>query len=105
MWLTQDFFGSQILHTWFVDSGDSWVILVVNQLIWQEREYIDHYKFVNHFGSVARQYGYNLQICQPSQKKPVAAYFCDWETAPLNCHIEIDSRFGQSLFSLPKKFQ
>ena len=104
LWLTQDFFGYELLETWFVNPDDTWVILVVNQLNWQKQEYMDIYKFINHFGSVAREYGYNLQICQASQKKPLAAYFCDFETAPLNCHVEIQSRFGRSLFSLPKKF-
>jgi len=37
-------------------------------------------------------------------EKKIAAYFCDFETAPLNCHVEIQSRFGKSLFDLPKKF-
>jgi len=104
LWLTQDFFGAELLETWFVNSDDTWVILVVNQLTWQRQEYMDIYKFINHFGSVAREYGYNLQICQLSQKKPLAAYFCDFETTPLNCHVEIQSRFGRSLFDLPKKF-
>ncbi len=104
LWLTQNFFNSELLYTWFVNPDDTWVILVVNQLNWQKQEYMERYKFINHFGTVARQYGYNLQICQPSQKKPVAAYFCEFETAPLNCHVEIESRFGRSLFSLPKNF-
>ncbi len=104
LWLTQDFFGRELLETWFVNPADTWVILVVNQLTWQRQEYMDIYKFINHFGSVAREYGYNLQICQPSQKKPLAAYFCDFETAPLNCHVEIQSRFGRSFFNIPKEF-
>ncbi|OZH51776.1 hypothetical protein AFK68_28655 [Hydrocoleum sp. CS-953] len=104
LWLTKDFFGSELLETWFVNPDDTWVILVVNQLTWQKQEYMDIYKFINHFGSVAREYGYNLQICQLSQKKPIAAYFCDFETAPLKCNVEIQSRFGRSLFSLPKEF-
>jgi hypothetical protein len=104
LWLTTDLFGSEFLEAWFVNPDDKWVILVVNQLTWEKQEYIDIYKFINHFGSVAREYDYNLQICQPREKKPIAAYFCDFETAPLNCHVEIQSKFGKSLFDLPKKF-
>ncbi|MEB3339997.1 hypothetical protein [Okeania sp.] len=104
LWLTKDFFGVELLETWFINPDDTWVILVVNQLTWEKQEYIDIYKFINHFGSVAREYGYNLQICQPAQKKPVAAYFCDFETAPLNCNLKIQSRFGKTLFNPPKKF-
>ncbi|MGK7922343.1 MAG: hypothetical protein AB4080_20290 [Trichodesmium sp.] len=104
LWLTKDFFGAELLETWFVNPDNTWVILVVNQLNWQNQEYMDRYKFINHFGTVARQYGYNLQICQPLQKKPLAAYFCDFETAPLDCNVEIESRFGRSLFNLPKNF-
>ncbi|MDY7003733.1 MAG: hypothetical protein SWX82_07155 [Cyanobacteriota bacterium] len=104
LWLTQDFFGEELIYTWFVDSDDIWVILVVRKLIWDRKGYLERYKFINHFGNVARQYGYNLQVCEPRNKKPIAAYFCDFETAPLNCNVEIDYRFGRSLFRLPKDF-
>ncbi|MCL2930567.1 MAG: hypothetical protein O4861_21790 [Trichodesmium sp. St16_bin4-tuft] len=103
-WLTKDFFGAKLLETWFVNPDDTWVILVVNQLTWEKQEYMDIYKFINHFGRIAREYGYNLQICQPLQKKPIAAYFCEFQTAPLNCYVEIQSRFGSSLFDRHKKF-
>ena len=104
LWLTKDLFGAELLKTWFVNSNDKWVILVVNKLTWEKQKYIDIYKFMNHFGRTAREYGYKLQICQPYQKKPIAAYFCDFETTPLNCYVEIRSRFGRSLFDIPKKF-
>ncbi|WP_202222244.1 hypothetical protein [Okeania sp. KiyG1] len=105
LWLTQDFFGEELIYTWFVDSDDNWVILVVRKLNWDNQGYLERYKFINHFGNVARQYGYNLQVCEPRNKKPIAAYFCNFETAPLNCNVEIDYRFGRSLFSLPKDFE
>ena len=87
IWLTKNFFSKELLETWFINPDDTWIILVVNQLTWQKQEYMDIYKFINHFGSVAREYGYNLQICQPPQKKPIAAYFCDFEITPLNCNV------------------
>ncbi|NET24105.1 hypothetical protein [Okeania sp. SIO1I7] len=104
LWLTQDYFGEELIYTWFVDPDDTSVILVVRKLIWDKKGYLERYKFINHFGNVARQYGYNLQVCEPRNKKPIAAYFCDFENAPLNCNVEIDYRFGRSLFSSPKDF-
>ena len=63
LWLTKDFFGSEFLEAWFVNPDDKWVILIVNQLTWEKQEYINIYKFINHFGSVDREYDYNLQTC------------------------------------------
>lgn len=104
LWLADNFFGEEILNTWFVNSDDTWVILIVNSLIWRRQDYLAHYQFVNHFGTVARQYGYNLKVCQILRKKPIAAYICDFETAPLNCRIELESRFGSSFLTPLKKF-
>ena len=44
LWLTKDLFGAELLKTWFVNSNDKWVILVVNKLTWEKQEYIDIYK-------------------------------------------------------------
>ena len=104
LWLTDNFFGEKLLNTWFVHSNDAWVILIVNPLIWRQQDYLAHYKFVNHFGTVARQYGYHLQLCQIQQKKPIAAYICDFETAPLNCQVELESRFGSGFLNKQKNF-
>ncbi|MDJ0554427.1 MAG: hypothetical protein QNJ68_08320 [Microcoleaceae cyanobacterium MO_207.B10] len=104
LWLADNLFGKELLQTWFVNYNDTWVILMVNPLIWKQKDYLAHYKLVNNFGIVARQYGYNLQVCNIIQKQPIAAYICDFETVPLNCQVQIESLYGTSFFTPLKIF-
>ncbi len=90
----------QILETWFIETSktqieadlyvNNLVTLVVNQVNWRREKYMGQYVFLIRFGSVTREYGYNLRVC--NRKGDLLAYYvCDFNTAPLDCKIDIIS--------------
>ncbi len=90
LWLAEEIFGDNVLNKWFVDASETWVILMVNNLIWKEMDYIDRYQFVQKFGRVSREYGYNTLICNFIQEQGRAAYFCDFDAEKLVCNLELE---------------
>ncbi|MDY6804174.1 MAG: hypothetical protein SXA11_10260 [Cyanobacteriota bacterium] len=90
LWLAEEIFGGNVLNKWFVEPSETWVILMVNHLIWKEMDYFDRYQFVHKFGRVSRQYGYNTLVCNFIQEEGQAAYFCDFDADKLVCNLELD---------------
>ena len=90
LWLAEEIYGEYVLSKWFVDASQTWVILIVNQLVWKEMDYIDRYQFVSKFGAVSRQYGYNTVVCNLLEEKGKAAYFCNFDADELVCHLKLD---------------
>ncbi|MEG5032907.1 hypothetical protein [Microcoleus sp. AT3-D2] len=88
LWLAQELFGGKLLDRWFVDPGNTWVILIVNRQLWSLLDYIERYQFVNHFGTVARDYGYNVRVCN-RQGTALAVYSC--KDDGLSCRIDLES--------------
>ncbi|HLO49760.1 MAG TPA: hypothetical protein VK211_15195 [Kamptonema sp.] len=109
LWLTKEQFGGKLLDQWFVESGNNWVILIVNRQIWSLLDYLERYQFVNQFGTAARDYGYNIRVCNP-QGEALAIYSCNFpadKTNPstqLNCKLELDSLSNTGLRGKPKRF-
>jgi len=99
LWLTKSQFGGKLLDQWFVESDNNWVVLIVNRQIWSLLDYLDRYQFINHFGTVARNYGYNIRVCN-SQGEVLAVYSCKFSATennpsiPLSCKLELDSLFN-----------
>lgn len=92
---------NQLLETWFVENQDfvqlsptltvnNLVTLVVNRQTWQAERYIGQYVFMNRFGTTAREYGYNLRVCN-NQGSFLGYYVCDFQTDPLNCQVMLRS--------------
>ncbi len=90
LWLAAEIFGENILNKWFVDPSETWVILMVNNYFWKEMDYIDRYQFVEKFGRVSRQYGYNTLVCNFIQEEGQAAYFCNLDNDKLVCNLKLD---------------
>lgn len=91
LWFVAELFGGDILNKWFVDPEDeTLVILIVNHLVWRQMDYLDRYQFVNKFATVAREYGYNTQVCNVISDRPQGAYFCHFDANPLICDLELD---------------
>ena len=100
LWLAKELYGGKLLKTWYIENTsvqispnlylDSPVTLIVNRESWNEERYLGQYAFVNHFGNVTRDYGYNLRVCN-LQGDLLAYYICDYSTSPLECEVQIRS--------------
>jgi hypothetical protein len=101
LWLAQKQFGGKLLDRWFVDSSDTWVILIVNRQLWSLLDYMERYQFVNRFGTVASEYGYNLRVCN-RQGTALAVYSCKGDR--LNCKIDLESLSNPGLRGRLKRF-
>ena len=60
--------------------------LIVNRQIWSLLDYVERYKFVNNFGNVARDYGYNVRVFN-YQQELLATYTCDFKVQPRLCSM------------------
>ena len=97
LWWSAQQFGDKLLDTWLAYPEARRVDLVVNRQEWSLSDYLDRYQFVNYFGRVARDDGYNLRVFVRQQPQvPIAAYTCDFNAEPVACALEIDAQ-GSSL--------
>jgi hypothetical protein len=101
LWQAQKEFGGKLLDRWFVDSSDTWVVVIVNRQLWSLLDYMERYQFVNRFGTVANEYGYNLRVCN-RQGNAVATYVCDRDR--LSCQIDLESLSNRGFRGKPKLF-
>ncbi|MGB3536125.1 MAG: hypothetical protein WBA13_21735 [Microcoleaceae cyanobacterium] len=91
----------QLLTTWFTQNKiwpqsstnfvrDQLVTLVVNRQKWQAERYVGQYVFMNRFGTTAREYGYNLRVCN-EKGESLGYYYCELEKTPIDCNISLRS--------------
>ena len=99
LWWAKEQFGGKLLDNWLIyPTGGTTapqIDLVVNQQIWTLLDYLERYEFINHFGTVARDYGYNLRVVN-HQKELLATYTCDFSTNPQMCTINNLEAIGQA---------
>ncbi|HBK97285.1 MAG TPA: hypothetical protein DD001_08075 [Microcoleaceae bacterium UBA10368] len=88
LWRAQKEFGGKLLDRWFVDPSDTWVVLIVNRQLWSLLDYMERYQFVNRFGNIANEYGYNMRVCN-RQGNALAVYSCN--ASRLSCRIDLES--------------
>jgi len=101
LWLAEKLFGGKLLDRWFVDRSNTWVIIIVNRQLWSLLDYIERYQFVNRFGTVSREYGYNLRVCN-RQGTALAVYSCKGDR--LSCKIDLESLSNPGLRGKLKGF-
>lgn len=94
LWWAKEQFGSDLLNSWLAypapGTNPARIDLLVNRQNWSALDYIQRYEFINHFGTVARDYGYNLRVFN-EQKELLASYTCDFSTNPSQCSIQLDA--------------
>jgi hypothetical protein len=97
-WAKEQFdpFSGKLLSNWIAYPKESRVDLVVNRQLWTLLDYMQRYSFVNQFGSVAREYNYNIRVFNPQQTL-LAAYTCNFGTAQPACVIWVESSEQDSL--------
>jgi hypothetical protein len=94
-------FGNKFIINWIADQDKKQVDVVVNRQLWTILDYIGRYRFVNKFGTVARDYKYDVRIFN-QQGAPLATYNCNYSTNPANCQIKRCEAFGQDSLGIPR---
>lgn len=94
LWWASEQFGGNLLDSWLAYPSDSKynprIDLIVNRQNWSLSDYIQRYEFVNHFGSVASDYGYNVRVFNV-QKELLATYTCDFSVTPRLCNMQVQA--------------
>jgi len=91
-WAVEQFdpLDGKLVTYWEADSSTKIINLVVNNRFWQTLDYLDQYSLVNQFGSIAREYNYNLSLIT-QQQDCLATYTCNLEVTPPNCKINFNT--------------
>lgn len=94
LWWAKEQFGGKLLDNWLAYPASGTIAgridLVVNRENWSLLNYLERYEFVNHFGTVARDYGYNVRVFN-YQKELLATYTCNFSTNPRLCNIQVEA--------------
>lgn len=74
-WAAEQFdpFGGNLVENWLTYPHKQQINLIVDWQLWTLLDYFGRYRFVNQFGTVARKYGYSLNIF--NQKKQCLATY------------------------------
>ncbi|MEC4804298.1 MAG: hypothetical protein SAJ12_14655 [Jaaginema sp. PMC 1079.18] len=88
-WAAAQFSPNKMIDNWSAHLVERNIKLVVNRQLWSSLNYIGHYSFIHHFGTVARDYGYDLYLFD-RQENCLASYTCDRDTTSVSCDIEFD---------------
>ena len=102
LWWANEQFGGKLLDNWCAYPDQRRVDLVVNRQIWSLLTYLERYEFVSHFGTVARDFNYNLRVFN-QQKTLLATYTCDYSIIPVRCNLWIDSPIRAAFQRLPNQ--
>jgi len=81
--------GKLVTH-WEADVKTKVINLVVDNRFWQTLDYLDQYSLVNQFGTIARDYNYNL-ILISKQEDCLATYTCHFKVTPAQCKISFNT--------------
>jgi hypothetical protein len=101
LWWAKEQFAGKLVSNWLAYPQERRVDLVVNRQLWTLLDYMDRYRFINEFGTVARDYGYNIRVFNPQNPTtPLAAYTCNFSTSPHSCEIWFPSSSEDS-FRVP----
>ena len=105
-WATEQFdpFGGRLVENWLTDVKVKQVNLVVNWQLWTLLDYLGRYRFVNQFGTVARKYGYNLNIFN-QKEQCLATYKYNNISTPPKWEINLEQLGKNSLQIEPTDFK
>lgn len=97
-WAKEQFdpFGGKLISNWLTDTKIKQIDLTVNWQLWTLLDYLGRYRFINQFGTVARQHGYSLHIYN-QQQKCLALYEYNDAVNPPKWEIKIEGVAEDSL--------
>jgi hypothetical protein len=89
-WASEQLLGDRqtLVEDWFILPNEKRIELIVNRFQWSQLDSLEQYRIVNHFGSVARDAGYQLRIFN-RLPKCLAIYACETEADALQCEIDM----------------
>ncbi|HBB34541.1 MAG TPA: hypothetical protein DDZ80_25340 [Cyanobacteria bacterium UBA8803] len=95
-WAEEQFneFGGKLLTNWIAYQDEKRVDLVVNRQPWTLLNYLERYRFVNRFGTVGRDYQYNVRVFN-DRAAMLATYTCNYSKAQPDCELLIFDSLGQ----------
>ncbi len=104
-WAAEQFdpFGGRLVENWLADAQVQQINLVVNWQLWTLLDYLGRYRFVNQFGTVARKYGYSLNIFNQKQQC-LATYKYNNLSNPPKWEINLDQLGKNSLQVEPSNY-
>ncbi len=85
-----DLFDGRLVTNWIADTEKQNIDIIVNRQLWSTLNYLERYRFVNKFGTVARENQYNLRIFN-QQQKCLVTYLCDFQITPFQCKMTFES--------------
>ena len=96
-WAQEQFneFGGKLLTNWIAYQDEKRVDLVVSRQPWTLLDYLERYRFVNRFGTVARDYKYNVRIFN-DRAVILATYTCNYSQDEPDCELLIFDSLGQN---------
>ena len=96
-WAREQFneIGGKLLTNWIAYQDQKRVDLVVSRQPWTLLDYLDRYRFVNRFGTVARDYQYNVRVFN-DQAALLATYTCNYTQDEPVCELLFSNSSGQN---------
>ena len=85
-----------IIINWKAYTNDKIIDLIVEQQQWNFLDYIQRYNIINDFGTLAREYQYNLRVISDRQVC-LATYICEFDLKPHRCEIDLEFLGGSIL--------
>lgn len=92
-----DPFEGKLIQNWLAYPQKQQINLIVNWQLWTLLDYFGRYRFVNQFGTVARKYGYSLNIFN-QKDQCLASYQYNYTSIPPKWELNLE-KVGRS--SLP----
>jgi hypothetical protein len=91
-----DPFNGKLVQNWFAYPQKQQINLVVNWQLWTLLDYFGRYRFVNQFGTVARKYGYSLNIFN-QEDQCLASYQYNSTSVPPKWELNLEQSGRSSL--------
>jgi hypothetical protein len=91
-----DPFDGKLVQNWFAYPQKQQINLIVNWQLWTLLDYFGRYRFVNQFGTVARKYGYSLNIFN-QKDQCLASYKYNSTSIPPKWELNLEQSGRSSL--------
>ena len=105
-WAAEQFdpFEGKLVQNWLTQHHKKQINLVVNWQLWTVLDYLGRYRFVNQFGTVAREYGYSLNIFN-QKEQCLAVYKYNSLGNPPKWELHLEKLGQDSLQVKPIEFE
>ncbi len=105
-WAAEQFdpFNGKLVENWLTYPEKKQISLVVSWRLWTLLDYLERYRFVNQFGTVARKYGYSLAIFN-QKSQCLASYQYNRDSQPPKWELNLEELGRDSLPIEPQQLE